>query len=79
MLERLLCGNTYKIRYKLLQLRFNQDDRIEDAMSGVGGEIGKKEEPLSSVGEARKNMEEERDVKRQIVLEMNARKECLGA
>lgn len=80
--KRLVSSVTWKSvqdRYKRLQKRFDRNDRIEAAMSGVGGEFGELEELLSSMKETREDLTRERESKRQKVMEREAEKERLGS
>ena len=43
-------------RYKRLQSRFDRNERVEAAMTGVGGEYGEMEELLNTMREARQDL-----------------------
>ena len=61
--KRLSCPVTCKsiqYRYKHIQGRFDDHDRVDALMSGVGGEVGEMEELLISMREARQDMLESR-------------------
>eukprot|EP00171_Calliarthron_tuberculosum_P001767 IDg1767t1 len=80
--KKISCAVTWKSiqdRYKRLQSRFDASERVESAMSGVGGEVGEMEELLSMMRDARRDVADERSAARQKSKEQEAEKERLGA
>lgn len=80
--RRLTCPVTWKSvqdRYKRIQARFDERERVESLMSGVGGELGEIEELLSSMKEARQDLLNCKSASRRAAQEREAEKERLGS
>lgn len=80
--HRLSCVVTWKSiqdRYKRIQTRFDERDRVESLMSGVGGDVGEMEELLSSMKEARQDFRNNRNASRKEAEDRELEKERLGA
>ena len=80
--KRLSCAVTWKSvqdRYKRIQSRFDERDKIDGLMSGVGGEVGEMEELLSAMREARQDLLNSRSASRRAAQERETEKERLGA
>ena len=79
--RRLTCPVTWKSvqdRYKRIQARFDEHDKIDGLMSGVGGDLGEMQELLSSMKEARQDLLNSKSASRKAAQEREAEKERLG-
>lgn len=66
-------------RYKRIQTRFDEMDKVEQGMSGVGGELGEMEDLLSVMKQARQDFNDEKSATRRAANAREAAKEQLGA
>lgn len=80
--KRLHCSISWKSlqdRYKRIQARFDRDDRTEQRMSGIGGEVSEMDEILAIMKEERDDLNVQRNEKKDKEDKRMKEKERLGS